>query len=157
MLKGLVTLTNSVICPLSYNCMCPSCFGGGTRSRQPSGPLPGASCTIAEPKFMESEPGSGHNTPLWLWVAGTRRSDACSMPRWQVLFPSVTGTFPTPHSPHQCLISCLGESKPTSSLFPEYMWPAVSDHLQSLSNLDIPLSPPPTCTPIGLFIENKDA
>lgn len=65
MLKGLVTLTNSVICPLSYNCVCSNCFGGGTAGQLSSHllfggppPLPRSSRSIAEPGCRESEPCS---------------------------------------------------------------------------------------------------
>lgn len=67
MLKGLVTLTNSVICPLSYNCMCSSCFGGGTAGQlwghllfgaPAKSSLPGATSSRAGAERAQGGPGA---------------------------------------------------------------------------------------------------
>lgn len=125
MLKGLVTLTNSVICPLSYNCMVLRVLGGSTAGWLCShllfgGLFSGASCTIAASGCRES---GQEWPPCSLRVLGARDREMgqpCPYPPQQVpspatgLQPSVPDTRPSHPSlptPLQSLVPCLQEYK----------------------------------------------
>lgn len=123
MLKGLVTLTNSVICPLSYNCVCLGCLGEAQHDGSPGtsslvaspAPLPGAFCTIAVPGYREADQEWPPCSPLSLG-GGDRKEGYPPLPTEQVLSPATKLQPSVPR--HQTLPPLTSHTHPVPDLLP---------------------------------------